>query len=113
MKRLRWQGTILRFAKDVRFGCHATETEVRRSEAGKVLVALAGWGSLRAVTEYLENMPLPKDDALPLVEEGVQAGMAMLMADIGRARGVVVPHMMAYGDRDGWITWAKSIYEAT
>jgi hypothetical protein len=112
MKKLRWYHTIKEFEKDVRFG-HSVGSDVDRSEAGRVLVALAEDGALQAVTEYLEATPPPEKGVYPLVEENVRVGLVMLMANIGHALMVDVPHDLKFVYRNLWIAWAKSVYQAT
>ena len=98
---------MVEFSGDIRHGCHKVETEVSRSMAGKKLLAQAR-EALPMAEAFLRALGKPKNQ----LESGVQAGIAMLMGDLGNKLGLTPPQKMKYGDRRGWLRWARRLRES-
>jgi len=103
-----FEGLIVRFEKDIRLGAHSVELEVQRSMAGKELCDNAS-AAFPEVVAHLEQLPSSGNNA---VEQNVQAALAILIARFGYSLRLDVPPRMRFGDKDGWVAWAKGVMAA-
>ncbi len=94
---------IDQFVTDLAFGCHQTQTEVRRSDAADELRANPR-AALPALVRYMEGRLPPTNP-----DDCIGPGLCMLMADLGRALCATVPQKLLVDDVPGWVAWGQEI----
>jgi hypothetical protein len=94
---------LIQFEKDIVYDAHNFRTKVRRSLAGKRIVAM-GKRALPLIVEYLEKTS-------PDPEGQVSCGCTVLMGRIGVDCNLDVSALenLPYTNISAWIAWAKSI----
>lgn len=92
---------LRQFEKDILFDAHGFDAKVRRSKAGKQLVAF-GQQALPLIVKHLE-------ETKPFAEGEVSCAWAALMSDIGVKHNLGSPRDLVFGNISSWITWAKSV----
>lgn len=83
--------------RDLTFDPHRAQTTVRRSSSANGLRKQPG-KALLALIQYLEEDP-PQD-------LDIQAGLLMVLADLGQVLKTPVPLNLPYSELTAWLEWA-------
>jgi hypothetical protein len=92
---------LSQFENDIMYDAGGFDGKVRRSTAGKQIVAM-GRKALPVIVAHLE-------DTKPSAKGDVSCAWAALMARIGMEYNLDSPSDLKFGDISTWIAWAKSI----
>lgn len=101
-----WKELVSRFANQIRYDCHGMTVRFSRSEAGQELRAHGTKDTIAIIGAHLEAQPAAD---LSTVEGDVNIALAMLLHSLGRRLGIFIPDELVFGDRAGWIAWAKRV----